>query len=67
MSKMRALTISAYATSLQRMASRRGLANNKLLPPSIIMPGLVPAIHVFGPRKVVDARNTCGHDEMGNE
>jgi hypothetical protein len=33
----------------------------------MVMAGLVPAIHAFGPKKVVDARNRCGHDETGNE
>jgi hypothetical protein len=29
------------------------------------MAGLVPAIHVFAPRKDVDARHKAGHDELG--
>jgi hypothetical protein len=29
------------------------------------MAGLVPAIHVFNDGKDVDARNKCGHDDLG--
>jgi hypothetical protein len=28
------------------------------------MAGLVPAIHVFGPTKIVDARHEAGHDDV---
>jgi hypothetical protein len=30
---------------------------------AIVMAGLVPAIHVFGAKKDVDARHKAGHDE----
>jgi hypothetical protein len=30
--------------------------------PSIVIPGLVPGIHVFAAVEDVDGRNKCGHD-----
>jgi hypothetical protein len=32
------------------------------LTPSIVIPGLVPGIHVFAVAEDVDGRNKCGHD-----
>jgi hypothetical protein len=29
----------------------------------LVMPGLVPGIHVFAEMKIVDGRNKPGHDE----
>ena len=29
---------------------------------SVVVPGLVPAIHVFAAIEDVDGRNECGHD-----
>ena len=32
---------------------------------SVVVPGLVPAIHVFAAIEDVDGRNECGHDVGG--
>jgi hypothetical protein len=32
--------------------------------PPLVMPGLVPGIHVFAPKKDVDGRDEPGHDGL---